>query len=280
MKKISEFGEALNEALDKKNNSIDNLVWRSADGSVTKMMDMPEDKLKKAYNHCVSMLYSTNPAAPGKYQVRKNYWNMYSNCNAELLLRYILYTCKIDNLKTNKDIVDLVNVYRSEKHIKDNDPITVMFENMPAIFEKVTVEKLVRACLDSLDPFNKKLVSNEFILSKGIWFTNKERKELTEYREDGSMRNRLEVLKERLFIEDLHLRVDPKGFGFKEFRALIQLEPMQKYSTIPSYTLELLRDKVILMLDTDLEWNIQKWTKLLTNIKTVAEARELKIDNK
>lgn len=280
MKKISEFGEALTEALDKKNNSVDNMVWKWANGNVVKMTDMTEDELKKAYNHCVSMLYSTSSTAPGKYQVRKNYWDMYSNCNAELLLRYLLYTCKIDNLKTNKDIVDLVNLYRREKNIKDNDPITVIFENMPTIFEKVTIEKLVRACLDSLNPFNKKLVPNEFILSKGIWFTNKERKELTEYREDGSMRNRLEVLKERLLMEDVRLRIDPKGFGFKEFRALIQLEPIQKYSTIPSYTLELLRDRVILMLDTDLEWHIQKWTKLLTNIRKVAEMKGFKVDNK
>lgn len=205
---------------------------------------------------------------------------MRANCNAELLLRYILYVCKIDKLKTNKDIVDLVNLYRSEKHIKDSEPVTIMFDNLPTVFQDVTVEKLVRACLNSLEPFNKKLVSNDFILSEGIWFTDDERKDLTEFNEDGTLRNRLEVVKERLFLNNVHLRVDPKGLSYKEFRALIQIEPWQKLSTMPTSTLEILRDKVLLALDNNLEWHIQKWTKLLENIKTVAAYREIKVDNK
>lgn len=202
---------------------------------------------------------------------------MYENCNAELLLRYILNVCEISELKTNKNIVDLVNIYRADKHIKDNDKVTVIFEHLPTAFENVTVEKLVRACLDSLEPFNKGLVSNEFIISEGIWFTDAERKDLTEYNEDGSLRNRLDVMKERLFLKDIRLRIDPKGLSYNEFRSLIQLEPYQKFSTIPSSTLELLRDKVLLALDNNLEWHIQKWTKLLNNVKRVAEYKEIKL---
>lgn len=202
---------------------------------------------------------------------------MYNNCNAELLLRYILNVCEISELKTNKNIVDLVNIYRADKHIKDTDKVTVIFEHLPTMFENVTIEKLVRACLDSLEPFNKGLVSNEFIISEGIWFTDAERKDLTEYNEDGTLRNRLDVMKERLFLKDIRLRIDPKGLSYNEFRALIQLEPYQKFSTIPSSTLELLRDKVLLALDNNLEWHIQKWTKLLNNVKRVAEYKEIKL---
>lgn len=274
--KISDFGE-LSKAIEKKQEAIDNLVWRNSDGTNVKLVDMNEKDLVKAYNHCTSMLHSTNRYSPGKYQVRKNIWNMYNNCNAELLLRYILNVCEISELKTNKNIVDLVNIYRADKHIKDNDKVTVIFEHLPQIFENVTIEKLVRACLDSLEPFNKGLVSNEFIISEGIWFTDSERKDLTEYDEDGNLRNRLDVMKERLFLKDVRLRIDPKGLSYNEFRALIQLEPYQKFSTIPSSTLELLRDKVLLALDNNLEWHIQKWTKLLNNVKRVAEYKEIKL---
>lgn len=274
--KISDFGE-LNAAIEKKQNAIDNLVWRNANGTNVKLVDMSENDLIKAYNHCKSMLYSTNRYSPGKYQVRKNIWSMYENCNAELLLRYILNVCEISELKTNKNIVDLVNIYRADKHIKDNDKVTVIFEHLPTAFENVTIEKLVRACLDSLEPFNKGLVSNEFIISEGIWFTDAERKDLTEYNEDGSLRNRLDVMKERLFLKDIRLRIDPKGLSYNEFRSLIQLEPYQKFSTIPSSTLELLRDKVLLALDNNLEWHIQKWTTLLNNVKRVAEYKEIKL---
>ena len=274
--KITDFSE-LNKAIEKKQDAIDNLVWRNANGTNVKLVDMNEAELSKAYEHCKSMLYSTNRYSPGKYQVRKNIWNMYENCNAELLLRYILNVCEISELKTNKNIVDLVNIYRADKHIKDNDKVTVIFEHLPTAFENVTVEKLVRACLDSLEPFNKGLVSNEFIISEGIWFTDAERKDLTEYNEDGSLRNRLDVMKERLFLKDIRLRIDPKGLSYNEFRSLIQLEPYQKFSTIPSSTLELLRDKVLLALDNNLEWHIQKWTKLLNNVKRVAEYKEIKL---
>lgn len=276
--KISDFGEALNNAIEKKQNAIENLTWKRADKSTVKLVDMKPEELKKAYEHCKSMLYSTNRYSPGKYQVRKNIWTMQANCNAELLLRYILNVCEISELKTNKNIVDLVNIYRSDKHIKDTDFVTVIFANLPEQFETVTIEKLVRAALDSLEPFNKKLVSDEFIISEGIWFTEDERKELTEFNEDGSMRNRLDVMKERLFLKDIRLRIDPKGLNYTEFRSLIQLENYQKFSTIPSATLELLRDKILLALDNNLEWHIQKWIKLTNDIKRVAEYREIKLD--
>lgn len=133
-----------------------------------------------------------------------------------------------------------------------------MFNNLPTNFEKVTVEKLVRACLDSLDAFNKKLVSDKFIISEGIWFTDDDRKELTEYNEDGSLKNRLDVVKERLVLNDVRLKIDPKGLNYHEFKALIQLKQKQKFSDIPTSTLELLRDKALLALDNNLEGQIQK----------------------
>lgn len=276
--KISDFGEALNNAIEKKQNAIENLTWKKADQSSVKLIDMKPEEIKKAYLHCKSMLYSTSRYSPGKYQVRKNIWTMQANCNAELLLRYILNVCEISELKTNKNIVDLVNNYRANKHIKDTDFVTVIFDNLPEQFITVTVEKFVRAALDSLEPFNKKLISNDFIISEGIWFTEAERKDLTEFNDDGSMRNRLDVMKERLFLENVRLRIDPKGLNYTEFRSLIQLENFQKFSTIPSGTLELLRDKILLALDNNLEWHIQKWTKLLDNVKRVAEYKEIKLD--
>ena len=116
----------------------------------------------------------------------------------------------------------------------------------------------------------------EYEVSK-MHHTDTERKDLTEYDEDGNLRNRLDVMKERLFLKDVRLRVDPKGLSYNEFRALINLEPYQKFSTIPSSTLELLRDKVLLALDNNLEWHIQKWTKLIKDIEKVAECREIKL---
>ena len=67
--KISDFGEVLNDAIKKKQDSVDNLVWKNANGSTVKLMDMEPSALKKAYEHSNSMLNSTNRYSPGKYQV-------------------------------------------------------------------------------------------------------------------------------------------------------------------------------------------------------------------
>ena len=127
---------------------------------------------------------------------------MYENCNAELFLRYLLYTCKIDFLKTNKDILDLINNARKTNNIQDEDSVSVIFEGLTPIFEKVTIKKLILACLDALEPFDRILISDKFIMAQGIWFTDEEKKDLTEYDENGKLRNRLELVKERLILNN------------------------------------------------------------------------------
>lgn len=54
------------------------------------------------------------------------------------------------------------------------------------------------ACFDKLDVLNKKMISDKFIWSQGIWLTEEEKAELTEIMPDGKIRNRMEVIKERL----------------------------------------------------------------------------------
>lgn len=279
MKKKTEFGEMLSSAIEKSSSKIENFVWKKSDGSTVKLVDMSIDDLTKAYNHADSMLHSENAYHPGKYVVRKNIQNMYANCNAELLLRYILYVSNIEQLKTKKDIVDVINEYRNVLHIKDNDYVTVIFDNLPTAFEKVTIEKLVRACLDSLEPFNRRLISNDFIIGRGLWLTEKEKQDLIEYDEHGNKKNRLEVIKERLFLGNVHLRIDQRGLTYNEFRSLVQLSPRIKFSAIPTATLELLRDKILLMLDNELNYHIQKWTSIQENIKKVLDFKNSENEN-
>ncbi len=58
------------------------------------------------------------------------------------------------------------------------------------------------ACFDRLDVINRKMISDKFIISQGIWLTEDEKKELTEYDENGQLRKYLDVIKERLFLND------------------------------------------------------------------------------
>lgn len=68
----------------------------------------------------------------------------------------------------------------------------------------------------------------------------------------------MDVIKERLFLDNVKLRVNPNGFSYNEFRCLMFLNPISKISELPSTTLKLLRDKVFILLDADTDYHIEK----------------------
>lgn len=270
---MTEIGDALTKAIDKRNNDINLFVWKYQNGKEVRLMDMNAAELQDCLNHVTDMLYNKHPYRPGKLVIRENIQKAYNNCNAELLLRYILYDCNIDRLKTNKDLTDFI----LNNHIDYNETVSSLFDGLPVIFEKVTVNNLLNACFDKLDVLNTKMISSNFILSQGIWLTNEEKKDLTEYDSEGNMRKWLDVVKERLFLPNIRLRIDQKGLSYAEFRALIQLGDSPKFSALPTTTLKLLRDKIFLLLDNDLNYHIDKWNTIKDQILKVAEYKNINL---
>ena len=240
---------------------------------------MDFDALQNAYNHTLDMLYRKTNYKFGKLEVRKNIQKIYTSCNAELLHRYIQHELTIDIFKTNRDVLDFINNFKEQNKVTNNDNITLMFNNLPKEYENLTIGDLLRACLDALDPINRKLISNEFIMSLGIWLTEDEKRDLTDF-ENGKLRPWIQVMKERLFIDSGYFRVTPTGLSYTELRALLNLEPNARVSGVPSATLRLLRDKILLLLDNDLEYHIKKWTELQEKIETVASYKNWELKNK
>lgn len=276
---MTEFGDTLARAIDKKNNDINSFVWKSQNGTEIRLMDMDEKALQKAYNHTTDMLYNKNPYSYGKFEIRKNIHKAWDSCNAELLKRFLLYECEV-GFKTNKDILDYVLAAKKQYGASDSDYITVIISGVPAVYEKVTINDLLNACFDKLDAINKKMISDKFILSQGIWLTDDEKKELTEYNSDGTMRKWLDVVKERLFLNDIRLRIDQKGLSYSEFRSLVQLDKLAKISGLPTATLKLLRDKILLLLDSDLNYHIDRWIGIKEQIERVAEYKSITLYSK
>lgn len=87
-------------------------------------------------------------------------------------------------------------------------------------------------------------------------------------------------MKERLFLDNVRLRIDSKGLSYKEFRSLIQLPPLPKISSLTTVTLKLLRDKILLLLDNDLNYHIDKWTNLMQNVELVAKEKGYTLQHK
>ena len=279
-KVITEFGNALQSAIESKKSDINQLVWKDKSGKEVRLMDMSKEDLQKVYNHATDMLYNTNKYTPGRIQVKQNIKNLIANCNAELFLRYILHDCNVDILRTNIQVIEFVRQCKTANNLSDDDSVTTLFTNIPVEFESITLGQLIDACFDKLDIINRKMISDKFILSQGIWLTEEEKKDLTETDKDGNIRPWLDVIKERLLLDNVKLRVDPKGFSYSEFRSLVHLEPLPKISRLPSDTLRLLRDKVFILLDADTDYHIHKWMNIKTNIVKIAEYKGIDLDQK
>ena len=195
-------------------------------------------------------------------------------------MRYILHDCNVDILRTNIQVIEFVRQCKTANNLSDDDFVTTLFTNIPVEFESITLGQLIDACFDKLDIINRKMISDKFILSQGIWLTEEEKKDLTETDKDGNIRPWLDVIKERLLLDNVKLRVDPKGFSYSEFRSLVHLEPLPKISRLPSDTLRLLRDKVFILLDADTDYHIQKWTNIKDNIEKIAEYKGIDLITK
>lgn len=276
---MTDFGDTLNRAIEtskeRARTDVNNLVWKYKNGTSKRLMDMDNDELQKCYDHCNSMLYSKAKVTPGKYTIKQIINRTYENVNAELFMRYILHELNLEMFKTNKDLFDFIIAQKSSLNLKDSDYVTTIFTNVPTIFEKVTIDRLLSACFDKLDALNRKIISDKFIVSQGIWLTNEEKKELQEF-VDGKQRDFMDVIKERLVLNNsLKLRIDRKGLSYNEFRSLVKLDQYPKISSLPTATLTLLRDKILLLLDYDVEYHIAKWENLISNIKKVAEKKDL-----
>ena len=102
-------------------------------------------------------------------------------------------------IHTNKELLDYINLFKKEHNLQGEDSISTIFDNLDYQFKSITINDLLNACFDRLGIVNRKIVTNQFIYSIGIWLTDAEFKDLTEY-ENGKLRNRCDVIKERLFI--------------------------------------------------------------------------------
>lgn len=94
------------------------------------------------------------------------------------------------------------------------------------------------------------------------------------------LRKRLDVIKERLILPEIRLRIDPKGLSYNEFKNMMRLGDCPKYSSLPTSTLTLLRDKILLLLDNKINYHINKWLKLKSQVEEVAEYKKFNLKNK
>ena len=276
---MSDLADKLAKAFDDKENDINRWVWKMSNGNEVRMMDMTPEQLQHAYLHVLEMLNNKDPYHPGVQRKRDQVRRMWDCANTELLLRHILYDCNVEGLRTNKDLLDYISAHKQANNVSNSDTVNKIFNGLSDGYNRITIDSLLSACLDALPAFNKKLLSDKFILSLGIWLTEQEKKDLTDYDSNGRFRNRKDVIKERLFLApNVDIRFNSKGLTYSEFRSLLRIEGRPKFSTMTTDVLTLLRDKVLLLLDQDLEYHIQKWTTIKEKLELVASQKGIKLN--
>jgi len=278
---MSILGERLTEAIKSKKNDINTFVWKGEKKEIggkfvqdeVLLIDCTQEELQEHYNYCKTMLYNQDKVKPGRYVLLSIINDQMDRCNTELFLRW---------LKTEKQKGMFTFAAELKRVIDDNKevitdlkayPISGMVSGIPDEFSNISVNLVLDGCLDKLGRFDKRHITLTFILKQGVWCTPDELKELTIINSDGTVRDRLEVIKENLLINNnLSLKITPKGLTYSQLRSMTTLKS-KKYSQLTTDQLKVLRNRILFALGDECRFHIKQWEQRMNQIEMVAEAK-------
>lgn len=283
--------DKLTEAINARNNDVKTFVWKLArkpDGTQEeiRLMDATPEQLNKFYKHCDSMLNSTDKLNPGRKVLLGIINEQREKCNVELFLRRLETGAICADGKGYprylylQDLRAFIDAHRDQFPANElkNISIAACTSGLPREFERISIDSVLSACLDTLGYFDNKHITFSFILNLGVYLTPAEMKEFTEKDKDGNTRSKLEVIKERLNINPaVRLTVKSSGLNFTELRAMIGLRP-KKYSELTTDQLATLRNKVLFRLENEVMFHIEQWEERIRQIELVAQARGIVLD--
>lgn len=269
--------DKLAEAIERKNNDLNSFIWKGrkveVDGkfiqSEVRLVDCDEEQLNKFYQHCESMLNNKSDKDPGRRVLLQIIKDQRERCNTELFLRWIQETTKMARFKFLESLRACLD---TNKEINPKDlTMGEIMRDCPSDFADLSADIVLEGCLDRLGKFDKKHLTLTFILKQGLWFTPQEMKDFTEKDANGNMRDRIEVFKERVQLPaPIRIRINPQGLNAAQLRALIKLKS-EKYSSLTTEQLTLLRDKTLFILAEDAKNHAKQWEKREEEILKVAE---------
>lgn len=274
---------------------LKNYVWR--DAKLTKnrdekaveyrLIDMDQDQLNYAYNHCKHMLYNSDNKNPGRMLILDLIQKQIENCEAELALRWFK-TLKDNNgnlLYTNTSLLKDLRAWISSLPQKDENKIYKLkdFVQVPPDYKDVSIELLQEACKDNLGIFDHSKISFSFLFRIGVYFTSKEFDELENFTSGNTLEEKFEILKTQLGLKlDSPIVANPRGLSEQQFRDMIHMKKNKgyqkcKYSELTTSQLETLKDKVLYALESQILKQVNIWTTLMKQIEKVIEYKNYKL---
>ena len=276
----------LKEAIEKKQQDVTSFMWKGSKSldehgkyrqNEKRLVDMSERELQNAYDHCKTMLFNKDTENPGRYVVLESIAEQKDKIGAELFLRYV----EQHHHLTRFTLLTSINEFlKNNKEVLKSYKLTVIdaIPSAPDEFAKVPINMVIDGCLDRLGTFNKKHITRTFILKQGIWLTPAESKELIEYNPDGSTKERLEVIRERLNIKEVEkLFINSKGLNYTQIRAMLNIKPNRKYLDLTTTQLETLRYRLLFNLEESVKSHIASWERRMEEIEMVAEHNHFKL---
>lgn len=274
--------ERLEEAMASKKTDIKNFIWKGEKKEVNgvmmqeeiRLIDADEKQLKKFYNHCMSMLYNQDKQNPGRYLLLDIIKDQIARCNCELFLRWLEQEKGKPRFTFLSDIRTILDNNKDSIPDANNIPISTIVGGCPDEFKDIPISLIIDGCIDRLGYFNKQHITLSFILKQGLWFTQQELKDLTEKNEDGTTKDRVEVVKERLGLTkpDINIYITPKGLSFAQLKAMTSLRS-KKYSELTTDQLKTLRNIILFALSDEVRFHISQWEARVSQLDEVAKSK-------
>ena len=276
--------ERLEEAMASKKIDVKNFIWKGEkkeiNGVMTqeeiRLIDADEKQLNKFYNHCMSMLYNQDKQNPGRYLLLDIIKDQIARCNCELFLRWLEQEKGKPRFTFLSDVRTILD--NNKENIPDttNIPISTIVGGCPDEFKEIPISLVIDGCIDRLGYFNKQHITLSFILKQGLWFTQQELKDLTEKNEDGTTKDRVEVVKEKLGLikPGINPYITPKGLNFAQLKAMISLRS-KKYSELTTDQLKTLRNIILFALSDEVRFHINQWEARISQLQEVAKLKDI-----
>lgn len=275
------FKEKLAQAISKKNNDINSFVWKGRKQEVNgelvqeeiRLVDASERELASFMEHCDSMLFNTDKDHPGRYVLLEIIKDQRNRCNTELFLRWLEVEKLIPRFRFLETLRSFLDLNKDAIGDPKTFPISNAIGACPEEFGNIPVDIVLEGCLDKLGKFNKQHITLTFILKQGLWFTPQESKDLVEKNDKGEIRDKIEVVKERLGLKaSANLYITSKGLNYGQLRSMINLKS-KKYSELTTDQLKVLRNRILFSLEDEVKFHINQWETRKNQIQMVSDAK-------
>ena len=279
------MNQEFNEAKKRKEENLNSFIWRfkkeyTDNGPVqneVKLVDCSLEELKNFHNICKTMLYNKDYHTPGRYLLLELIKEQRAKCNAELFLRWLSEKNGMPRFvfcqSLNEFLAINADKFKESGINPDEYEMNGIMKDCPIEFATLPSKLVIEGCLDQLGKFERKPITNSFILKQGLNLTSAEKKDLTEYDSNGVLVDKFIVIKNRLKLKSTRgLKMSYQGLSYSQFRAMITLRS-KKYMDLTSEQLKTLRDKVLFLLEKEVKLHIEQWENRSKQIELVAKSK-------